>query len=258
MAPDRTPGSERPGDARRGTAPCTSRAPGTSSKRPRTSAGRAARTSATSASCTRSAPTSRRTACSCALAASGVRSRRGQPPDPHQAGDQGPSQGVARRAQPRPSGRRPRRDLGLRRLRRCLGGSSATARAENPLAGSTTTSVGSGERVPVLTRLDPSSTAGSRPTIRLATRRAISAVVGQLAAQALVGDGEHLDHEQGRVHRPVDGDGGHRDALGHLHGRVERVDAVERAARQRARRRPAASCGRPRPRPGGRPCRRRR
>ena len=52
-------------------------------------------------------------------------------------------------------------------------------------------------------------------------------------ARSGVGDGEHLDDEQAGVLGPVDGDGGHRDALGHLHGGVERVDAVEGAARQR-------------------------
>ena len=65
------------------------------------------------------------------------------------------------------------------------------------------------------------------PAISHAVRRR------SLLGEVRVGDGEHLDDEQGGVHGAVDGDGGHRDALGHLHGGVERVDAVERAARQR-------------------------
>ena len=87
---------------------------------------------------------------------------------------------------------------------------------------------------------------------------ALLAVGGQRRGQRLVADGQHLDHEQRRVHRAVDGDGGHRDALGHLHGGVERVDAVEARRPRAARRPPAGWCGRRPRRRGGRPCRRRR
>ena len=62
---------------------------------------------------------------------------------------------------------------------------------------------------------------------------ALSRSAASASASAVVGDGQHLHHQQRRVHRAVDGHGGHRDALGHLHRGVEGVDAVERAARQR-------------------------
>jgi hypothetical protein len=47
-------------------------------------------------------------------------------------------------------------------------------------------------------------------------------------------DREDLDREQGGVHGAVDRHRGHRDALGHLDGGVEGVDAVERRWRGHA------------------------
>ena len=107
--------------------------------------------------------------------------------------------------------------------------------AENPFAWADDPSPASACRSSAIRRAvgraGPTRRAGSsgrtgQPAISLA-------VVGELGRQVGVGDGQHLHDEQRGVHRAVDRDGGDRDALRHLHGGVERVDAVEGAARQR-------------------------